>query len=157
MTDPQTPANDDTTAKRGSMETSYNAARASARKAIVATLDSARDGAARAARRTAEAVEGNPLAVLAGGIAVGVLAGALLPKTERESALLGPVGKRLTEGATTAAKAARDAGVAELASAGISRDALREQAEKIVGKVMSAVQDAGDAAARAAKTAKPAA
>ncbi len=113
-------------------------------------VESVRETAQGAARRTVEGIEHNPLSVLVGGIAVGVLAGALLPRTDRENEMLGPVGKKITEGAVAAAKAARDAGTAELVAAGISRDAAREQASKLFEGVMSAVKTAGDAAAKAA-------
>lgn len=110
------------------------------------------DTAQVAVRRTADSIDSNPLAVLAGGIAVGMLAGALLPRTERETEMLGPVGKRLTEGATAAVRAARDAGTAELIAAGISRNSARAQVGKLVEGVVSAVKTAGDAAAQSAKT-----
>lgn len=122
-----------------------------ASQVATSAIDSVIDSAQAAARRTAQGIEGNPLAVLAGGIAAGVLAGALLPRTERETELLGPVGKRLTEGATAAARAARDAGTAELIAAGISRDAARAQVGKLIDGVMTAVKTAGDAAATATK------
>lgn len=118
------------------------------------TIAAARETAQDAARRTVESIENNPLSVLVGGIAVGVLAGALLPRTERESELLGPVGRKITDGAVAAAKAARDAGAAELVAAGISRDAAREQASKLLDGVVKAVKTAGDAASKAAKAEK---
>lgn len=121
-----------------------------ATQAASTALDGVIDTAQAAARRTAEGIESNPLAVIAGGIAVGVLAGALLPRTERETEMLGPVGKRLTQGATAAARAARDAGTAELMANGISRDAARAQVGKLIDGVMTAVKTAGDAATKAA-------
>lgn len=114
-------------------------------------VDTVRETAARTARKTADTIEGNPLSVLVGGLAVGVLAGALIPKSQREGELLKPVGKRITQGAGLAAKAARDAGLAELAAAGISRDAARDQIRKLFGSVVDAAKSAGDAAAKAAR------
>lgn len=122
----------------------------SATAAATGAIDGVIDTAQAAARRTVEGIESNPLAVLAGGIAVGMLAGALLPRTERETEMLGPVGKRLTQGATAAARAARDAGTAELMANGISRDAARAQVGKLIDGVMTAVKTAGDAATKAA-------
>ncbi|MEP7008357.1 MAG: hypothetical protein ABI810_20425, partial [Sphingomonas bacterium] len=70
-------------------------------------LDTTRDTARHAARRTAEGIEANPLAVLVGGVAIGVLAGTLVPRTEQEGKLLGPIGKRINDTASGAAQAAR--------------------------------------------------
>lgn len=115
-------------------------------------VETVRETAAKTARRTVDTIEGNPLSVLVGGLAVGVLAGALLPKTEREDDLLKPVGKRITQGAGMAVKAARDAGLSELAAAGISREAARQQIRKLMDGVAGAAKTAGDAAAKAART-----
>ena len=119
--------------------------------AIDAVKGTARTTAQRAAQKAASGVEGNPLSVLIGGLTIGVLAGALLPRTDREAEILGPVGKKLTEGATAAARAARDAGVSELAAAGISREAAREQVSRLIDGVVSAARSAGDAAAKPGK------
>lgn len=114
-------------------------------------IDVARTRAANAARATAETIEGNPLSVIVGGLAVGVLAGALLPHTEREAAALRPIGRRIAQGAGAAIKAAREVGMAELAAAGISSDAARNQVKKLIGSVVDAAKSAGDAAAKAAR------
>lgn len=114
-------------------------------------IDVARARAANAARATAETLEGNPLSVIVGGLAVGVLAGALLPHTEREAAALRPIGRRIAQGAGAAIKAAREVGMAELAAAGISSDAARNQVKKLIGSVVDAAKSAGDAAAKAAR------
>jgi len=116
--------------------------------------DKVRDTAAQAARRTADSIEGNPLSILVGGIAFGVLAGSLLPRTERETELLGPVGKKLAEGAGAAARAARDVGKVELVNAGISSTSAREQIQKLADNLVGVVKAAGDAAAKAAKPEK---
>lgn len=115
-------------------------------------IGSARDVADKTAHRTVDMIEQNPLSLLVGGLVVGVLAGAALPKGQAETKLLQPAGKRLTQGAALAAKAARDAGLSELAAAGISRDAARDQARKLVNSVIDAAITAGDAARRAAHT-----
>lgn len=119
------------------------------RKAVEKALDTTRQTARDAARRTAEGIEANPISVLVGGVALGVLAGALIPRTEQESKLLGPVGKRLTDTATGAAQAARDAGKAELDSLGLNKDAARDQVGKVIDGVIKALSSAGAAAAKA--------
>jgi len=119
------------------------------RKSLEKALDTTRQTARDAARRTAEGIEANPISVLVGGVALGVLAGALLPRTEQESKLLGPVGRRLTDTASGAAQAARDAGKAELDSLGLNKDAARVQVGKVIDGVIKALSSAGAAAAKA--------
>jgi hypothetical protein len=122
--------------------------RTTAEKALETTRDTARE----AARRTAQGIESNPLAVLVGGVAIGVLAGALIPRTEQEGKLLGPVGKRINDTAAGAAQAAKDAGKAELDALGLNRDAARDQVGKLLDGVVKALSSAGSAAAAKASS-----
>lgn len=121
-------------------------ARASASHALEVSRGSAKD----AARATAQSVDTNPLAVLAGGLALGVLAGAAIPRSTREKELLAPVGKRLAEAAVLATTAARDAGMAELDKRGLTRDAARDQVKSAVDGLGKALSSAGSAAAKKA-------
>lgn len=98
-------------------------------------LDGARDG-----------IGANPIAAVIGSAAIGVLAGVLVPRSEREAELLGPLGAKLNESAVEAAKAARDAGRAELAAAGLSRVGANEQVGKLIEGVGKAFSSAGQAA-----------
>lgn len=112
-----------------------------------------------AVKRAGDAMEANPLAVLAGGAAVGLLAGLAIPRSRKETELLGPVGKRMTAAATAAASAARDTGFAELEAHGISGKAAKAQINRLFEGVVEAAGTAGQAAASAAaekakKTAK---
>lgn len=100
--------------------------------------------------RVGGAAEANPLALVAGGIAVGALVGALLPRSERERTLLAPVGGKLSAGVAAALDAAKEAGLAELDGAGISRDAARDQVRGLVDGLLKAASSAGSAAAQAA-------
>lgn len=97
-------------------------------------------------RRIGEAAEGNLLAIVAGGIALGVVAGALLPKSRRETELLGPAGRRVTDAATGAAEAAKGAATAELASLPLSKSAAREQIGRVLEQIAKALSSAGEAA-----------
>lgn len=101
-------------------------------------------------KRTGEAIDAAPLAVVAGGIAVGALAGILIPRTTRETDLLGATGKRLNAAAVAAVKTARKVGMDELAAQGISRDAARSQVSKLLDGALKAAGNAGEAAAGAA-------
>jgi ElaB/YqjD/DUF883 family membrane-anchored ribosome-binding protein len=114
-------------------------------------VEAAREKAAQARRATADGIEGNPLAALIGGVAVGVLVGALLPRTQREEEALGPIANKLTDAARNAAAAARDAGKQSLDEMGINREAARGQVEKLVDTAVKAASTAGTAAADAVR------
>lgn len=122
--------------------------RAKAEHALEATRDTARE----AVRRTAQGIEANPLAVLVSGVALGVLAGAVIPRTEQEGKLLRPVGKRLTDTAAGAAQAAKEAGKAELDALGLNKAAARDQVGKLLDGVVKALSSAGSAAASRASS-----
>jgi hypothetical protein len=129
--------------KRSALEKTYAKAAKALRKSRKSALETARN--------TADSLESNPIAVLAGGIALGAVLGALLPRSEREGQLLAPVGKRIADSTGAAAKAARDAGKAELDSLGLNKNAARDQAGKLLGGVVKALATAGAAAAKTTK------
>lgn len=113
------------------------------------TSPSAYDRAGDAARATVEQIEANPLGILVGGLAVGVLAGALIPRSSREKELLAPVGQRLGTTARAAVQAAKDAGQTELQSRGLTADAGREQVKTLLAGLGQVLTTAGGAAAKA--------
>ena len=88
-------------------------------------------------------IDASPLAALAAGIAIGAVVGALLPRSERETELLGPVGSKLGQAAGDIAKAARQAGQQELGLLGESKSPMEILVEKAIG----ALGAAGSAAA----------
>lgn len=106
-----------------------------------------RDAAGKAATKTASEIDNNPLAALLGGIAIGVAIGALLPRTARERETLGPLGKRLTDSAGAAARAARDAGKAEIEALIPDKHNAKEKASTLLGNVANAARDAVKSAA----------
>ena len=120
------------------------------------TNDGKRGGFADSAHRASAGINANPLAMVAGGVALGVILGALLPRSERERQLLAPVGERLGFGLTAAIDAAKEAGTAELADAGISREAARDQVKTLIDGLVKAAGSAGTAAMKAAGGGKPA-
>ena len=83
---------------------------------------SARDTASQARMKTADGVDANPIAALIGGLALGALAAAVLPRTRKEEELLGPVGAKINDRARTAAQSAMEAGQNKLDELGISKD-----------------------------------
>lgn len=120
--------------------------RDSAGKTIENTGESIRDFAGRAA----SGLEANPISALVGGIALGAVAGALVPRTDHEARLLAPVGQRLSDTARGAVDAAKDTAKSELGVLGLSRDSARSQVSRMLEGVIKAVSTAGLAALTAA-------
>jgi hypothetical protein len=96
-------------------------------------------------------LESSPLTALLGGIAIGALAGALLPRIEKEKELLAPLGAKIGEAARAALDAGRTAGTGALDESGLSTDQLRAQVSKLVEQALKAAGTAGAAAIQAAR------
>ncbi len=105
-------------------------------------IKGARKAANDAASRAADAIEQNPMSVFIGGLAVGIIAGALIPRSEREKAALSGVGQRIADTASAAAKAARETGKAQLSGATLSKDSAKGVAQAIFGSALAAAKDA---------------
>ena len=99
----------------------------------------------------ASGLEANPVAAIVGGLALGAIAGAMLPRSEREKALLEPTGTRVKEAARAAFDAAREAGGQALTGSGFGSDALKAQGQRLVEEVTKAATAAGTAAIEAAR------
>lgn len=99
--------------------------------------------------RAAKATEGlgdNPVALLAGGIALGVVIGMLLPRTAKERELLDPVGRSLADRASATTSAVKQAGKQEIDSLLPGRDATKERATALFGSLLDAARSAGQKA-----------
>ncbi|KTT70015.1 hypothetical protein [Sphingomonas endophytica] len=114
-------------------------------------LDTAKHRAEDAAHKAGEALETNPLAVLAGGLVLGAIVAAVLPRSQREKELLASVGRKLNAAATAALDAAKEAGRSELDQLGLTPNAARDQAKSLFQGVLKAAGTAGSAAAQAGK------
>jgi len=114
-------------------------------------INSGAASARAATRKAGESFEAYPIAAMAGGLALGVVLGALLPRIRQEEQLLGSLGEKLTERANDAVSAARDAGRTKLEELGLSSDAAGKQVGKLVESVVQVVESAGSAAVRAAR------
>ena len=114
------------------------------------SVESSKKMASKAKAKSSDTIDKNPLAIVAGGLALGAIIGALLPKTEREKRILGSTGKKLNEKAKQVAGAAKDAGMQKVEDLGINKDAAREQFRDLVSKASEAVKAAGKAASDAA-------
>lgn len=100
---------------------------------------------AQKARDTAAQLGENPLALLAGGLALGVVIGALLPRFAKERELLNPVGRKLADRATAAARAAREAGKQEIDALLPNKEDAKERVSALFGNVATAAKDAARA------------
>ncbi len=89
---------------------------------------------------TTDSLTESPIALLAGGIALGVLIGVLLPRHSKERELLEPVGKKLADKASATVKAAREAGQAEIESLLPDKDATKERVSKLIENVLEAAK-----------------
>lgn len=145
------------TAKAKTAETS-----STAKKQATDAFKKSREAAARgvktskafthkAALKTGDQIDKNPLAIVLGGLAIGAIAGALIPRTEREGKILGKAGKKLNKKAKKIAEAAKKAGKSKVDSLGLSGDAMRDQFRVLVNKAAEAVKAAGQAATDAAR------
>jgi ElaB/YqjD/DUF883 family membrane-anchored ribosome-binding protein len=127
-----------------------SAAYGTARDRASSAAETARERAARARQRTSQGVETNPMGALVGGLALGALIAAVLPKSRREEELLGNYGRRINDTAREAARAAKEAGKGKLDELGINQDAAKQKLGEVASK-------AGEAAREAARTSASAA
>ncbi|WP_157217621.1 hypothetical protein [Flavisphingomonas formosensis] len=128
----------------------------SARDKVGATVENAKASLSDAGESAMEAIGDNPGGAVVGALALGALIGALLPRTSAETRMLGPIGGRLNAAAKDAASAAREAGVGKLAELGLTKEAARQNAGKLIGNALLAAVTAGDAAVIAARHKKEA-
>ena len=120
------------------------------RKAIEA-YDGARESVGSAGRKATDAIDEAPLIALAGGLAAGALLAALLPRSEAEKRMLGPVGEKLGTRAKAAAEAAREAGSNRLKELGLTPDAATEKLKSVFEGASDAARTSAQAAASAAR------
>lgn len=99
----------------------------------------------------ASVVEKSPTAALVGGLALGALAGAVLPRSAKEKELLAATGERINAAARAAIDAGREAGTEALTASGFGTDALKAQASRLVSEAGKAASAAGLAALDAAR------
>lgn len=129
-----------------------------ARETATDAVERARSAANDAATTAAQAVDDAPLQAIAGAIAIGAVAAALIPATARELQLLGPLGNRARGALDEAFAAAKTAGAQQLTSKGITQTALSSGLGTVVGHFLSAALEASKAASDSVrKSEKPAA
>ena len=117
-----------------------------ARERAIEAYDSARDSASAARAKTRDGIGEAPLIALGGGLALGAILAALLPRTRTEDKLLGPVGERITGGARAAAEAAKEAGREKLSELNITRNAGSDAVQSLIKGIGEAARSSGEAA-----------
>lgn len=98
--------------------------------------------AAASAGTGGEPVADNPALLLAGGVAIGVVIGLLLPRLERERKALAPVGRKLADRAGATLSAVKEAGREEVNALLPGRDAAKERVSALVGSLVDAAKGA---------------
>lgn len=122
------------------------------RNRLAAAANTARDSVDDVATRTVEIIEENPLAVLAGGLAIGAVIAALIPKSRREVRLLAPVGRQITDRARGAVDHAKESAKEQL---GLSSGGDGQDGSPLVQGVLKAVATAGLAALQQQQGSRP--
>jgi hypothetical protein len=119
-----------------------NQASPTLRERAIEAYDNTLDRATAASARAGEM----PLLALAGGVVLGAVLAALLPRTRTEDKLLGKVGGRLTDSAKAAADAAKEAGREKLSELNITRAAGASAVQSLVDGLREAAKTSGEAA-----------
>jgi ElaB/YqjD/DUF883 family membrane-anchored ribosome-binding protein len=91
---------------------------------------------------TTDGIAESPLTLIAGGVALGLLIGVLVPRLAKERELLDPVGKKLADRAAAAAQAAKETGKAEIDALLPARDATRDKVTQLIDNVLEAAKGA---------------
>ncbi len=118
----------------------------SLRTRAIDAYDSARERASAAKTRAGDGLGQAPLLTLSGGLALGAVLAALLPRTRTEDRLLGQVGGKITSGARAAADAAKEAGREKLSELNITRDAGASAMQSLIKGIGEAARTSGEAA-----------
>lgn len=139
----------------GAAREKAGAAYSAARDRTSAAYASTRETASSATRRTADGIDANPVGALVGGLAIGALVAAVLPKSRREEELLGEYGRRIKETAREATQAARDAGRSKLDEMGYNSDTAKQKLTDLAGGAREALKTSAGAAAQTVKGSQP--
>ena len=116
------------------------------RERAIQAYDSARERASAAKARAGEGIGEAPLLALGGGLAIGALLAAVLPRTKAEDRLLGSVGGRITSGAKAAAEAAKEAGREKLSELNITTAAGKGAVQSLIDGISEAARSSSEAA-----------
>ena len=101
-----------------------------ARTRTASAYEAARTRASDATRKANEQLSIYPISAVVGGFLLGALVGALIPRTERETKLMGKAGRKVAGAAKDAAQRGIDAGREQL-------DVLKTKAAETVNDAVS--------------------
>lgn len=104
-----------------------------------------------AAKAATDTLDANPIGLLAGAIAAGAVAAALIPASRQELQALGPWAEKLRDALDEAFDAAKSAGIAELTAGGLTFAAASDGVGGLVGKLVKAAGAASGAATTTVK------
>ena len=135
-----------TATKSTSIETRVEGLRDRAADAYDGARDKAIDAYDSARGTAANNIAGAPFAALGAGLAVGALIAALLPKTQVEDRLLGPVTDRVGTAGKAAVDAAKLAGRDKLNELNITREAGKGVVQSLIDGIGEAARSSGQAA-----------
>lgn len=93
-----------------------------------------------------ESLAENPYALVAGGVALGVLVGMLIPRSRKERELLDATGRQLAGKVTGTVQAVRDAGKSEIDALLPSREDAKERVTALFGNLVDAAKGAAQKA-----------
>ena len=103
-----------------------------ARERTMSAYEAARERTSDVTRQVSDQMSVYPVGAVIGGLVIGAVFGALLPRTRRETEWLGETSRKLTGAAREAAQKGIDTG----------RDRIEQLTGKVVAKVGSAVAEA---------------
>jgi ElaB/YqjD/DUF883 family membrane-anchored ribosome-binding protein len=126
-------------------------ATATAKARSADAMTSTKASARAAADKAATGIEHNPLVALVGGLAIGAIAAALLPRTKQEDKTVGNIGNKVRETASSAIKNARETGKEQLDALGVNSGAAKDQMRELFEKITSAASSAASAASDSIK------
>lgn len=108
-----------------------------ARERTASAYEAARTRASDATRKANEQLSVYPISAVVGGFLVGALVGALIPRTERETRLIGKAGRKVAGVAKDAAQRGIDAGREQF-------DQLKAKAAETVSEAVSSFSGGKD-------------
>ena len=103
-----------------------------------------RETALKAKTKSEETIQKSPLSVVAGGIALGAIVAALLPRTKAETKVVGAAGRAVNDAARKTYETAKEVAQEQAAELGFSSAGFQEQIKDWLGKLLEGVKSAAN-------------